>query len=132
MIFLSYPALLEELLGSGVIVKSDQTAVSSQHIAENWINSMSLLSFAFLLSSWMAKSIQSIEANLLFNPLHSHYEVKQQCLKQAQISTDPRLHRYVFYCCYMHLATSKRLEHFEATCVSIEKENLRQKRNVLK
>lgn len=80
MIFLSYPAQLEELLGSGVFVKSDQTAASSQHIAENWINSMSLFFLAFLLSSWAAKSIHTMEANLVFNPLLSHYEVKQRCL----------------------------------------------------
>jgi len=83
MIFLPYPVLLEELLRGGVIVKSDQTAVSSQHIAENWIDSMNLFFLAFLLSSWTAKSIHSVEANLFFNPLLCHYEVKQLSLKQA-------------------------------------------------
>lgn len=90
MIFLSYPALREELLGSGVILKSAQAAVSSQHRAENWINSLSLFLFAFLRNSWTAKSTQRKEANLGFNPLLSHYEVKKQSLKQAEISTDSK------------------------------------------
>lgn len=89
MIFLSYPAL-RELLGSGVVLKSAQAAVSSQHRAENWINSLSLFLSAFLLNSWTAKSSQRMEANLGFNPLLSHYQVEQQSLKQAEISTDSK------------------------------------------
>lgn len=100
MIFLSYPALREELLGSGVVLKSAQAAVFSQHRAENWINSLSLFLFAFLLNSWTAKSSQRMEANLGFNPLLSHYEVKQQSLKQAEISTDSKPGCLGFACIY--------------------------------
>lgn len=150
MIFLSYPAPREELLGSGVVLKSAQAAVSSQHRAENWINSLSLFLFAFLLNSWTAKSTQRMEANLGFNPLLSHYEVKQQSLEQAEISTESKpgclgfTHIYNFkiffniFCCCSCIKQVKQTfgtEMFinpEITCGSMKKENLRQEGNVLK